>query len=128
MHKKKIFTAIATELDRADGKYPPMNGPVEGLHTLKCEVAELEREVMREHKDHAALMQEAVQVGAMAVKFLRDCCMSQERSVGVCQGWDSSTTEKQRDGMCRAKNADIQKCAKSVGGSSVITTMAQLTR
>jgi hypothetical protein len=68
-----IFNQISEELDRADTKHPPMAGIVEGLHTLKCEVAELEREVMRETRNHCELRAEAIQVAAMAVKLLRDC-------------------------------------------------------
>ena len=75
MYRQQIFNAISAELDRADSKHLPMAGKVEGLHTLKCEVAELEREVMREQRNDEELMREAIQVGAMAVKFLRDCCM-----------------------------------------------------
>lgn len=66
--------AIFDELKRADAKYPRMAEPVEGLCTMKCEVAELEREVMRANKNPEAMREEAIQVAAMALKFLRDCC------------------------------------------------------
>ena len=61
------------ELSLADKKHPPMDGMFEGLHTLKCEVAELEREVMRKNTNKQEMLNEAVQVGAMAIKFIRDC-------------------------------------------------------
>ena len=70
----QIFDLIIKELAAADHKYPPMAEAVEGLHTIKCELAELEREIMRKGFDQKALSKEAVQVAAMAVKFLRDCC------------------------------------------------------
>ena len=69
-----IFSAIQNELNKADSKHPPMAEMIEGLHTLKCEVAELEREIMRKNFDDPDMVKEAIQVAAMAVKFLRDCC------------------------------------------------------
>ena len=69
-----IIEVIKEELSHADKKYPPMAEPIEGLHTIKCEIAELEREVMRAEKDPGHMTKEAIQVAAMALKFLRDCC------------------------------------------------------
>lgn len=69
----KIFAEILDELDRADAKHPPMAEKVEGFYTLKCEVTELEREIHRKNFDGEAARKEAVQVGAMAIKLLRDC-------------------------------------------------------
>lgn len=65
---------VLNELDAADLKYPPMAEAVEGLHTIKCELAELEREIMRQGFDQKAMIKEAIQVAAMSLKFLRDCC------------------------------------------------------
>lgn len=65
---------IQDELDRADEKHGPMLEEVEGLHTLKCEIAELEREIMRKAYHPKHKRKEAIQVAAMAYKFLRDCC------------------------------------------------------
>lgn len=65
---------IFDELHRADQKYPPMAEAVEGLHTIKCELAELEREIMKQSFDQKAMIKEALQVAAMSLKFLRDCC------------------------------------------------------
>lgn len=62
------------ELARADNKHGCMLEEVEGLHTLKCEVQELEREIMRKNRDKKAMRNEALQVMAMSFKFLRDCC------------------------------------------------------
>lgn len=70
----QIVGEIETELARADAKHGPMLEPVEGLYTLRCEVMELAREVHRKNQDPQAMRKEAVQVAAMAVKFLRDCC------------------------------------------------------
>lgn len=70
----RLAAEALSELDRADAKHGPMLEPVEGLYTLRCEVMELAREVHRAHRDPEALRKEAVQVAAMAIKFLRDCC------------------------------------------------------
>jgi len=69
-----ICKEILDELARADAKHPPMSEPREGFLTLKCEVTELEREVFRVNVSPKDMRREAVQVGAMAIKFLRDCC------------------------------------------------------
>lgn len=68
-----IFEVFA-ELSRADCKHPPMAESIEGFHTLLCEVTELQREVFRRNHDAQAMRKEAIQVAAMALKFLRDCC------------------------------------------------------
>lgn len=73
MTRSDIYHEINLELDRADRKHPPMAEMVEGLYTLKCEVMELEREVIRRNFDPSAMKKEAIQVAAMAIKFLRDC-------------------------------------------------------
>lgn len=72
--KPKAIKLVMHELERADDKHPPMAEMIEGLHTLKCEVAELEREIMRKNFAVTEMTREAVQVAAMAIKFLRDCC------------------------------------------------------
>ena len=74
MIKAGVITEVFDELDRSDHKYGPMAEEREGLHTLKCEVAELEREVMKAKDDPEAMRKEAIQVAAMGLKFLRDCC------------------------------------------------------
>jgi hypothetical protein len=70
----KIFVEIVAELSRADAKYQhdPMTTAELGLATIKCELAELEREVLRTQRHEEWLRKEAIQVAAMAVKFLRD--------------------------------------------------------
>lgn len=84
-----ITVAIRSELIKADAKYPRMDGQVEGLHTIKCELAELEREIMRSGDDQVALRKEAIQVAAMAVKFLRDCCGMDNAESEVVETWDN---------------------------------------
>jgi hypothetical protein len=69
-----ILTDLLVELSKADQKYGPMQEMVEGLYTIRCELEELSREVMRYSRSKQEIRKEATQVGAMAIKFLRDCC------------------------------------------------------
>ena len=69
-----ILSDVLQELARADAKHPPMAEPVEGLYTLRCEVMELAREIHRANKNPVDTRRESIQVAAMALKFLRDCC------------------------------------------------------
>lgn len=73
---ESILIDIFSELARADEKYQhdPMTSAEIGLATIKCELAELEREVIRPIRHDDWMRKEAVQVAAMALKFLRDVC------------------------------------------------------
>jgi hypothetical protein len=72
----EIFDAIEIELAHADKKYAhdPMTSPELGLATIKCELAELERELMRPVYKPEWMRKEAIQSASMMVKFLRDIC------------------------------------------------------
>lgn len=72
----KIFDEITAELIHADQKYAhdPMATAELGLATIKCELAELEREVLRPHRNESWMRKEAVQTAAMCIKMLRDVC------------------------------------------------------
>lgn len=69
---------VVPELQRADAKYPddPMSFEEleASLETIECELHELRREVKRIKKRPDLMRKEAVQVAAMAIKFIRDCC------------------------------------------------------
>ena len=73
-----IIGDVLMELDRADAKYTDdrMVEPIVGLTTIKCELLELERECLRhpELRRPKDMRKEAVQVAAMAIKFLLDIC------------------------------------------------------
>ena len=58
----EILAEINAELSRADKKHGPMGGKIEGLYTLRCEVEELSREVMKESHDPKSMRKEALQV------------------------------------------------------------------
>lgn len=71
-----ILCEVFYELAKADSKYKhdPMSSAEIGLATIKCEIAELEREVIRPRRNDEWMRREAIQVAAMGLKFLRDVC------------------------------------------------------
>jgi hypothetical protein len=68
-----LFTDVLQALIHADGKHPPMDGIDEGYGTLRCEVAELKREIDRRRPSDADTRKENLHAAAMTIKLLRDC-------------------------------------------------------
>lgn len=68
----RALREISDELDKAIRKYPRFNSAHEGYSVLLEEVRELEREVFKRQKKRkpAKMRREAVQVAAMAVRFI----------------------------------------------------------
>lgn len=72
----KLISEVRDELDKAIGNYPAFNSAHEGFAVLKEEIDELWDEVKRKQSnvDRKPLMRkEAIQVAAMALRFLNDC-------------------------------------------------------
>ncbi len=68
-----VANEIIRELERARSKHPiPFHSFHEGYAILAEEVYELWREVIRQERSGAAIRKEAVQVGAMALRFILD--------------------------------------------------------
>lgn len=65
-----ILALVWDEVERASAKYPPFNSAHEGFAVLKEEVDELWDEVKANHPERQTA--EAIQVAAMAVRFLMD--------------------------------------------------------
>lgn len=65
---------IEAELGRAQLKHKPMNSAHEGYAVILEELDELWEEVRAQHHDLAAMRKEAVQVAAMAARFVHDIC------------------------------------------------------
>lgn len=75
MREFAINTAVllvALELERAVGLHPPMASAHEGYAVILEEVEELWDEVKMRKQDHERMRREAVQVAAMAMRFLID--------------------------------------------------------
>lgn len=75
MEINEIITDITKEVDRATLMYPTFNSAHEGWAILKEEVDELWEAVKMKDSDEdrvGAMKEEAIQVGAMAIRFLVD--------------------------------------------------------
>lgn len=86
MKNRSILYEILEELDKADDKHGPMMDPVEGWHTLMCEMQELKREMMKKNKEYTTYRKEMIQVSAMGFKLLRDCGSPEDFSKLKCDG------------------------------------------
>lgn len=72
----EVVNDVLEEIERANRKYPPMRSAHEGISVIREEVLELEKEVFikQADRDPDRMKQEAIQVAAMAMKFLMDIC------------------------------------------------------
>jgi hypothetical protein len=76
---RRVFEVVnecAAELSRAMRKHGPMRGAHEGYAVILEELDELWDEVKRQKPDPDALRKEALQVAAMAMRFVADVCGS----------------------------------------------------
>ena len=71
---KSLLAEIADEYRSAASKFPPFRSPHEGYAILLEEVDELWDEVRRKGVTRAELKAEALQVAAMGLRFMIDCC------------------------------------------------------
>lgn len=71
-----VLMDIGEEVAAAEAKWPAMNSAHEAFAVMKEEVDELWDHVKTNQKkrDIAAMRAEAIQVAAMAVRFVRDIC------------------------------------------------------
>jgi len=65
---------VFLELDRAQDLHAPMHGPHEGYAVILEELDELWDEVKARRQDKTKMRKEAMQVAAMALRFIRDVC------------------------------------------------------
>ncbi len=73
---KKILEEVELEVERANGMYPAFHSPHEGYAVIKEEIDELWEEI-RANKTcsgNRPMRNEAVQVAAMAIKFIENLC------------------------------------------------------
>lgn len=71
-----VLDAIGNEVERTTAAWPPMNSAHEAYAVLLEEVDELKAHVWMNQKrrDLGAMQKEAIQVAAMAVRFVLDVC------------------------------------------------------
>jgi hypothetical protein len=76
MTKAKAIELVIDELEKANSKFPLFNSSHEGYAVLKEEVDELWDEIKDNKNPMTVVRQrdEAIQVAAMAIKFLISCC------------------------------------------------------
>jgi hypothetical protein len=73
-HLENILIVVAHELDRATALHGNFHSLHEGYAVLKEEVDELWDEIKKREPDKNKVANEAVQVAAMAVRLIKDCC------------------------------------------------------
>ncbi len=72
MNPQGASEQILSEYHRAAEKFPPFNSPHEGLAVLMEAFEELKAEVFPKNASRTRMTEEAIQVGAMAIRFLVD--------------------------------------------------------
>lgn len=72
----RLLAEIGIEVARAESLWPPIHSAHEGFAVIWEELDELKEHVWANQKrrDVAGMRKEAVQLAAMAVRFLRDVC------------------------------------------------------
>jgi hypothetical protein len=68
----RVLAAVAAEHGTATGKFPPINTPHEGKAVIEEELDELWLEIKANRGSSPKAMQEAIQVAAMAVRYVCD--------------------------------------------------------
>lgn len=69
-----VVNECSAELSRAVRKHGAMRGPHEGYAVILEELDELWDEIKRQKIDPVAMRKEAIQVAAMAMRFVLDVC------------------------------------------------------
>ncbi len=72
MDKVSAVRLIGEEHDRAIAKFDKFHNAHEGWGVIREEYLELEDEIRKKHPDIDQMRREAVQVGAMALRFIID--------------------------------------------------------
>ena len=69
-----VLREIEKEYNRAAALYRPMNTPHEAYAVIKEEFDEFWDEVKRKNPDLPKMRSQLIQVAAMAVRTIHDCC------------------------------------------------------
>ena len=85
MQRNEAEALISVEYLRACHKFKKFNTAHEGIAVILEEYRELEKEVFKKKRDLKKMQKEAVQIGAMALRFLTDCCIYSQGELGVGQ-------------------------------------------
>lgn len=69
---KKIFYEVSWEFERASERFGKFNSIHEGIGVIREEYLELEKESFTKNRDYRKLRSEAIQLAAMAIRFIKD--------------------------------------------------------
>ena len=74
--ESEIFSVISLELSSARSKYPAFHSGHEGYATILEELDELWEEIRKKPRERSKdrMRKEAVQIAAMAIRFIGDIC------------------------------------------------------
>lgn len=78
MNIQTAMRKILHEHNSAIARFKPLNSPHEGHAVIREEFDELWVEVKRREQDHAAMEKEAIQLGAMVIRFLTEVVDSKD--------------------------------------------------
>ena len=70
----RIMNEVLAEAQRATAKHAPMRSPHEGISVLREEFEELWDHVKADTGETKEAREEAIQVAAMAVRYIHDLC------------------------------------------------------
>lgn len=73
MDLRRALLLIAEEYSSATEKFKPFNSPHEGYAVILEELDELWL-LVKSNQTSELMKKEAIQVGAMAIRFMLDCC------------------------------------------------------
>lgn len=71
---RRVASETLVELARARESFKPMASGHEGYAVILEELDELWREIKKKYQDADAMRAEAIQVAAMAIRFVTDVC------------------------------------------------------
>lgn len=82
MNIEQALSLIEKEARNAASSWPAFNSVHEGYAVLIEEVDELWEEIREKHRDLIKVRGEAIQVGAMVIRFLTDLCPEEAEGRG----------------------------------------------
>jgi hypothetical protein len=82
MYWDEALELVKREYDRAVDMHPKFNSPHEGLAVITDQFRDLESQVFMPYsqRDPAEMQKEAIQVAAMAIRFIIDCTLDIKRT------------------------------------------------